>query len=112
MTRISSEEASRPKGTTFHSNWPSCYRKLVFHRSAVQIELGEKATSLPLSSASMCWSGSTAGRVMALRSWGSWLSTPLTADFGPGPEVLRRSWTESNREFAFYASRCRLRAWP
>ena len=37
MTRMSSEEAPcRPKGTTFHSNWPSCDRKLVFHRSALR----------------------------------------------------------------------------
>ena len=32
MTHISSEEAlCRPKGTTFHSIWPCCDRKLVFY---------------------------------------------------------------------------------
>ena len=32
--RISNEEEPcNPNGTTFHSNWPSCDRKLVFHRS-------------------------------------------------------------------------------
>ena len=34
ITRISSEEdPCRPKGTKFHSNWPSCVRKLDFHLS-------------------------------------------------------------------------------
>ena len=37
MTHVSSEEAPcRPNGTTFHSNWPSCDRNLVFHRSATR----------------------------------------------------------------------------
>ena len=41
MTRISSEEAPcRPKGTTFHSKWPSCNRKIVFHRSAARTRSG------------------------------------------------------------------------
>jgi hypothetical protein len=37
MTLISNEDdPCRPKGTTFHSNWPNCERKLVFHRSEVR----------------------------------------------------------------------------
>ena len=80
MTRISSEEAPcRPNGTSFHSNWPSYNRKLVFHRYAArtrswrQLLLARKSLAkkrdprAPLSSASMCGSGSTAGRVIALR---------------------------------------------
>jgi hypothetical protein len=34
MTRIRSDDDPwSPNGTTFHSNWPSWERKLVFHRS-------------------------------------------------------------------------------
>jgi hypothetical protein len=34
MTRIRrDDDPCSPKGTTFHSNWPSCDRKLVFHLS-------------------------------------------------------------------------------
>ena len=38
ITHISSEEdPSRPKGSTVHSNWLSCDRKLVFHLSEARI---------------------------------------------------------------------------
>ena len=34
MTRMSTDEAPcSPNGITFHSNCPSCDRKLVFHQS-------------------------------------------------------------------------------
>ena len=38
-------------------------------------------------------------------------STPLAANFGPGLRGRRRG-AQLDEEFAFYASRRRLRAWP
>ena len=40
-----------------------------------------------------------------------WLYTPLAGDFGPGPEAAEEG-AQLDGEFAFYASRRRLRAWP
>ena len=55
----------------------------------------------------------TSGPIWRRRRRGAQLDgIPLAADFWPGPEAVRRTCAQLDGEFAFYASRPRLRAWP
>ena len=58
-------------------------------------------------------SSPTSGPVRRGRRRGAQLDgIPLAANFWPGPEAARRRCAQLDGEFAFYASRPRLRAWP